>query len=88
MIINVHHHAQQIIDFVNSKNSFGINIEFSQENELLDTGGGLKKASWFFDDNEPFLLHNVDVISDMNIAEMLEYHEIISCNNFNRCPRT
>ena len=72
--INVHHHAQQIIDYVNSKNSFGINIEFSHETELLDTGGGLKKASHFFNDGFPFLLHNVDVISNINIIEMLKFH--------------
>jgi len=75
IIINVYHHAQQIIDYVNTNNKFGIDIEFSQEAKLLDTGGGLKKASWFFDDGAPFLLHNVDVISDLNIEEMLEYHK-------------
>lgn len=74
IIINVHHHFQQIIDFLETNNNFGINIAFSKENELLNTGGGLKKASWFFDDSEPFLLYNVDVISDLNIEEMLEYH--------------
>ena len=75
VIINIHHHAQQIIDYVNSNNKFGIEIEFSQEDQLLDTGGGLKKAAWFFDDGESFLLHNVDVISDINIANMLDFHE-------------
>ena len=74
IIINVHHHAGQIIDYVKSKNSFDINIQFSKESELLDTGGGLKKASWFFDGSEPFLLYNVDVISNLNIEEMLKYH--------------
>lgn len=75
IIINVHHHLQQIIDFVETNNNFGINIAFSKENELLDTGGGVKKASWFFDDNEPFLLYNVDVISDINISQMLDFHK-------------
>jgi NDP-sugar pyrophosphorylase family protein len=57
IIINIHHFGQQIIDFVESKNHFDIRIEFSDEREkLLDTGGGIKKASWFFDDNQPFLL--------------------------------
>ena len=74
IIINVHHFSEQIIDFVAANNNFGINIEFSKETKLLDTGGGLKMASWFFDDGEPFLLHNVDVISDLKIAEMLEFH--------------
>jgi N-acetyl-alpha-D-muramate 1-phosphate uridylyltransferase len=76
IIINVHHHAQQIIDFINSNNKFDISIECSQESELLDTGGGLKKASWFFDGKEPFLLYNVDVISDINISQMLDFHKI------------
>jgi NDP-sugar pyrophosphorylase family protein len=77
IIINVHHHSKQVINFVESKNSFGVNIEFSQEKELLDTGGGLKKASWFFDDGESFLLHNVDVISDININKLEQYHQSI-----------
>jgi len=75
IIINVHHHAQQIVDFVNSKKQFGINIKFSEESGLLDTGGGLKKASWFFEDGEPFLLHNVDVISNIDLNELAQYHK-------------
>ena len=74
IIINLHHYAQQIIDYVNLNNKFGIEIEFSLEDTLLDTGGGLKKASWFFNDKNPFLLHNVDVISNINISEMHDYH--------------
>ncbi len=66
IIINVHHHAQQIIDFVKKKHSFGLHIEFSVEDKLLDTGGGLKKARWFFDDVDTFLLHNVDILTDLN----------------------
>jgi NDP-sugar pyrophosphorylase family protein len=74
IIINVHHFYQQIIDFV-EKNFFGIKICFSIENEkLLDTGGGLRKASWFFDDNKPFFIHNVDIISDVNLQEMYNFH--------------
>lgn len=75
IIINVHYLANQIIDFLKSKNNFGIRIEISDEtNELLDTGGGLKKASWFFSNNEPFILHNVDVISNIDLNEMLKFH--------------
>ena len=75
IIVNVHYLANQIIDFLNANNNFGIRIEISDEtNELLDTGGGLKKASWFFDDNKPFILHNVDVISDIDLMEMINYH--------------
>jgi NDP-sugar pyrophosphorylase family protein len=72
LIINVHHFAGQVIDFLKLNDNFGANITISHENELLlDTGGGLKKASWFFDDQQPFLVQNVDVISDVNYKEML-----------------
>ena len=75
IIINVHHFPTQIIDFVNENNNFNIEIRFSMENDkLLDTGGGLKKASWFFDDNKPFFIHNVDVISDIDLREMYDFH--------------
>lgn len=73
IIINIHHHADQIEQFVQSKNDFGIRIAFSDERDkLLDTGGGLKKASWFFDDGKPFLVHNVDVISDIDFGQLME----------------
>lgn len=76
IIINIHHFADQIIEFVLSKNSFNIKIEFSDEkNKLLDTGGGIKKASHFFNDNKPFLIHNVDILSDINLNELYHYHE-------------
>ena len=74
IIINVHHHPQQIIDFVREKNDFGIRIEVSVEDELLDTGGGLQRAAWFFDDGAPFLVHNVDVLTDLDLGAMLEQH--------------
>jgi len=75
IVINVHHFADQVIDFVKSNNNFGINIQFSDErDELLDTGGGLKKASWFFDDGQPFLVHNVDVISDIDVKDVFNEH--------------
>jgi NDP-sugar pyrophosphorylase family protein len=76
IIINVHYLADQIIEFLKLKNNFGIRIEISHEKEeLLDTGGGLKKAAWFFDDNKPFILHNVDVISNINLIEMMNFHK-------------
>ncbi|MCD4683322.1 MAG: nucleotidyltransferase family protein [Bacteroidales bacterium] len=75
IIINVHHFAEQIIEFVNTKENFGINIQFSDErNKLLDTGGGLKKASWFFDDGNAFLVHNADVLSDIDLNNLVETH--------------
>ncbi len=75
IIINVHHLAGQIIDFIAARNQFDIRIEISLEDQLLDTGGGLKKAAWFFDDGKPFLLHNVDVLTDLNIPDMLNAHQ-------------
>ena len=75
IIINVHHFAGQIIDFLTQNKNFGVDITISNEEDLLlDTGGGLKKAAWFFNDEQPFLVQNVDVISDLNYAEMLERH--------------
>lgn len=74
VIINVHHFPGQIIDYVHKHNNFGIRVSFSHEEELLDTGGGLKKASYFFDDGQPFFLHNVDIISDINLRKMFQYH--------------
>ncbi len=75
IIINIHHFGQQIIDFVESNNHFGIRIEFSDERDhLLDTGGGIKRASWFFDDGKPFLVHNVDILSNIDLAELYTAH--------------
>jgi len=76
IIVNVHHFSDQVIGFLDANNNFGADISISNESDLLlDTGGGLKKASWFFGGNEPFLVQNVDVISDVNYFEMLERHK-------------
>lgn len=75
IIINVHHFADQVVDFVKSKNSFGIEIQFSDErNLLLDTGGGLKNVRWFFNDDKPFLIHNVDALTDIDLFKMFNHH--------------
>ena len=74
IIINVHHHAKQLINFLNN-NTFDAEIIISNESsELLDTGGGLKKAKKFFNKNEAFLAYNVDIISDIDLKEMYNYH--------------
>lgn len=76
LIVNVHHHADKIIDFLKEKNNFGLHIEISDEREmLLDTGGGIRKAAHFFNDGEPFLIHNVDILSDANLAELYRIHQ-------------
>lgn len=75
IIVNLHHFSNQVINFIQEKNNFGIEIQFSDESgQLLDTGGGLKKASWFFDDGKPFIVHNVDVISDVDLGQMITFH--------------
>lgn len=75
IIVNVHHFADQIIHFLQGHEDFGIRILVSNESDLLlDTGGGLQKASWFFDDNKPFIVHNVDVLTNLDIMDMLNVH--------------
>jgi NDP-sugar pyrophosphorylase family protein len=79
VIINVHHFADLILQFLKTHENFGLRIEISREDVLLDTGGGLKKAGWFFLEgsdrpDEPFLLHNVDVISTIDLQRMVQVH--------------
>lgn len=78
VIINVHHFADIVDDYLQSKAHFGMRIEISREEILLDTGGGLKQAAHFFldspDADEPFVLHNVDVISNIDLYRMVQYH--------------
>ncbi|MCX6233370.1 MAG: nucleotidyltransferase family protein [Bacteroidetes bacterium] len=75
IIINVHHFADQILRFLAMNDNFGLNIRVSDERDnLLDTGGALIKASAFIDDNEPLLIHNVDVLSDINLKGLYEHH--------------
>lgn len=76
IIINVHHFADQIVAYLEQKNNFGCSITISDEtDELLDTGGGIKKASWFFDDGQPFLVHNVDVYTDLDLLALYNTHK-------------
>ena len=79
VIVNVHHCADMLVDYLNANDNFGMNIEVSREDVLLDTGGGLKKAAEFFlretgNPDEPFILHNVDVISTIDLRRMAEFH--------------
>jgi NDP-sugar pyrophosphorylase family protein len=76
IIINVHHFPDSIIQYLDQNEDFGVNITVSDErDDLLDTGGGLKKASWFFDDGHPFIVRNVDVISDLDLHGLMEDHQ-------------
>ena len=73
IIINVHHFADKVKDFIN-KNTFAADIFISDETDLLlDTGGGIKHAKKLFD-NSPILVHNVDIISNLNLKEFYQYH--------------
>jgi NDP-sugar pyrophosphorylase family protein len=79
VIINVHHCAEMVLDYLRRNHNFGMQIEVSREDVLLDTGGGLKKAAYFFLQNsnrleESFILHNVDVISTIDLQEMVRFH--------------
>ena len=75
IIINVHHFADQIVQYLQAQNNFGLQISISDERELLlDTGGGIKKAEWFFNDGQPFLVHNVDIISSVDLKDLYQYH--------------
>ncbi|HEV2962529.1 MAG TPA: nucleotidyltransferase family protein, partial [Candidatus Angelobacter sp.] len=79
VIINVHHFAAMVIEYLRANHNFGMNIEVSHEDLLLDTGGGLKKAGHFFlhhssSLDDPFLLHNVDVISTIDFRRMAQSH--------------
>jgi NDP-sugar pyrophosphorylase family protein len=80
-IVNTHHFAEMIEGYVLANGHFGMRIELSHEDELLDTGGGLKKAAWFFLEqgakcglDEPFLVHNVDVLSTIDLGAMVRAH--------------
>jgi NDP-sugar pyrophosphorylase family protein len=75
VIVNVHHFADMVVDYLRSHENFGMRIEISREEVLLDTGGGLKQAAWFFlEDSEPFILHNVDVLSTIDFRRMVDFH--------------
>ena len=73
--INVHHLGDQIINFLAANNNFGIQIHISDERDyLLDTGGGIKHATAFLQGNEPFLIHNVDILSDIDLRALYNHH--------------
>ena len=80
VIVNVHHHAKMVVAYLKENNNFGMRIDISREDDLLlDTGGGLKRAAWFFREEEagaeePFILHNVDVVSSIDLKRMAGYH--------------
>ena len=76
VIINLHHFPNQIINLIKTNHGFGSEITFSDESdEVLETGGGIKKAGWFFQNsNDPFVVMNVDILTDLNLHEMMDHH--------------
>lgn len=75
IVVNVHHFAGQIIDLLQQENGFGSNIEISDESdEVLETGGGLKKAAAFLRQEPDFLVMNVDILTNADIAKMIAHH--------------
>ena len=78
IIVNTHHLADQVAEFLTRYRRrhrlAGLTLAISREEQLLDTGGGVQRAGWFFDDGEPFLVHNVDVLSDLHLGQLLQAH--------------
>ncbi len=75
-VINIHHFADQIIDYLDRNQNFGCTIHFSDERqELLETGGGLKKASPLLDGEKAFLVINADILTNLNLHDLIGYHE-------------
>ena len=75
IVINIHHFGQQIIDFLETNNNFGVAIEISDERDaVLETGGGIKKAGHFFSDTTHFLVMNSDILTNLNIRALETFH--------------
>jgi NDP-sugar pyrophosphorylase family protein len=77
VIVNTHHFADMVEAYLKANGNFGMRIEVSREDALLDTGGGLKQAAWFFQEDgedEPFVVHNVDVMSSIDLGAMVRFH--------------
>ena len=78
VMINMHHFADMIVEYLKANNNFAMRIEVSREEVLLDTGGGLKKAAYFFVEDpgsdKPFIVHNVDVLSTIDLRRMVQFH--------------
>ena len=75
VVINVHHFAEKIREYVAQNNDFGIKVSFSDETDLLrETGGGIRHAAELLDDGEPFLVHNVDILSNLDLEDFYQAH--------------
>lgn len=75
VIVNVHHFAEEVLWAIECHKGWGSNISVSDERDvLLETGGGLKKAAWFFDQEDHFILMNVDILTDLDLSKMIDFH--------------
>ncbi|MFC2474709.1 MAG: sugar phosphate nucleotidyltransferase, partial [Prevotella sp.] len=80
IVVNVHHFAGQIMTYLEQNNNFGLDIRISDETGgLLDTGGGIKKAAPMFDRRYPILIHNVDILSNVDLARFYTLDEKVMC---------
>jgi MurNAc alpha-1-phosphate uridylyltransferase len=76
VIVNVHHFADQIIDAIEKNNGWGSEVTISDEtDEVLETGGGLKKAAWYFENEKDFVVMNADILTDMDLSAMIAQHQ-------------
>ena len=73
IVVNVHHFAEQIVDYLKTNDNFGLDIRISDESDaLLDTGGGIRKAAPLFDPSSPILIHNVDIFHNVDLAHFYQ----------------
>ena len=80
LVVNVHHFSNQIIDYLKENDNFGLDIQISDETDkLLDTGGGLRKAAHLFRSNLPILIHNVDILSNVDLAKFYTLDPKVMC---------
>ncbi len=76
LIVNVHHFPDQIINAIETNNGWGSKISISDETDaVLETGGGLQKAAWYFDKEESFVVMNVDMLTTLPLTKMIQKHE-------------
>ncbi len=79
IVVNVHHFAQQIVDYLEVNSNFGLDIRISDESaQLLETGGGIKKALPLFDPDSPILIHNVDILSNVSLPSLINFRHLSS----------
>jgi MurNAc alpha-1-phosphate uridylyltransferase len=75
VIVNVHHFADQVVDTIKKNNGWGSEVTISDEtDEVLETGGGLKKAAWYFENTTDFAVMNADILTDMDLSAMIAQH--------------